>query len=69
MDKDFETHILEEHNYKDYIRYFFVLRSLDEKELNADQTYIKKCMEQEDISFFPVTKSIYLKTSLFDDDD
>lgn len=62
--KDFNHHIKYEHNYKNYIRYFFVIKSTNEKELDADQSFIKQCMKNDDIGFFPVAESLYLpKTS------
>jgi hypothetical protein len=54
---DFEEHRNKKHNYKDFIRYFVALKFMDEKELDADQTYVVECMKNDDIAFFPVVKT------------
>lgn len=54
---DFKEHKQKKHNFKDYIRYFASLKATDEKELDADQTYIKNCIKNNDIAFFPVVKT------------
>lgn len=54
---DFELHKIKEHHIGNYIKYFIILLLTDDRELNSDETYIKKSLRNKDIGFFPVLKA------------
>lgn len=54
---NFQHHVSNEHNFQNYIKYFIILKLTDERDLNAEQSYINNCLNQSDIGFFPVMKS------------
>ena len=51
---DFNNHISNEHNLWNYIMFFVNLKCIKEKDLDSDQTYIAKKLDELDIAFFPV---------------
>lgn len=54
---NFEFHTQKEHNFHNYIKYLIILKLTPEREQNADQSYIYKCLKSEDIAFFPLFKA------------
>ena len=54
---DFNKHITNEHNLWNYIMFFVNLKCMKEKDLDSDQTYIAKKLDELDIAFFPVGQS------------
>lgn len=54
---DFQLHKTKEHHVATYVKYFIILLMTDDRELNSDESYIKKCLKNKDISFFPVLKA------------
>lgn len=53
----FKDHSKSEHNIKTYIKYLVWLKLMNEKDLDADQSFIRQCIKQEEISCFPVMQS------------
>jgi inositol 1,4,5-triphosphate receptor type 3 len=51
---DFSNHCETEHNLYDYIMFFVMLKRIEEKDLDSDQTYINEKLDEKDIAFFPV---------------
>ena len=51
---DFNKHVNNEHNILNYIMFFVKLKSIKEKDLDSDQSYIAQKLEDLDIAFFPV---------------
>jgi hypothetical protein len=68
---NYEYHRKYEHNFQNYIKYFIILKITDERELNAEQSYISNSMKDNDIKFFPVQKSKSLEDikNLHNDDE
>ena len=50
----YEDHAKEEHNIKLYIRFLVGLKLVNEKDLDAEQSYIINCIKKEEIKVFPV---------------
>jgi hypothetical protein len=50
----FEDHKKFEHNIKTYIRFLIGLKLVNEKDLDADQSFIVNCIKKEEIKVFPV---------------
>lgn len=57
----FNYHTSKEHDITTYIYYLVWLKLMDEKELDADQSFIRKCIDHGEISFFPVHQSYSLE--------
>ena len=53
----FEDHKKFEHNIKLYIRFLVGLKLVNEKDLDAEQSYIVNCIKKEEIKVFPVGAS------------
>ena len=53
----FEDHKKFEHNVKLYIRFLVGLKLVNEKDLDAEQSYIVNCIKKEEIKVFPVGAS------------
>ena len=53
----FEDHKKLEHNIKLYIRFLVGLKLVNEKDLDAEQSYIVNCIKKEEIKVFPVGAS------------
>lgn len=53
----FKEHNKKEHNIRTYIKYLVWLKMINEKDLDGDQSFIMKCINQEEISCFPVLRS------------
>ena len=51
---DFADHQKYEHNINNYIKFFVYLSFIDEKDMDADQSFINDCIKEKDIKFFPV---------------
>ena len=51
---DFNNHCETEHNLYNYIMFFVMLKRIEEKDLDSDQTYINEKLDEKDIVFFPV---------------
>jgi hypothetical protein len=51
---DFADHQKYEHNTNNYIKFFIFLWHIDEKDMDADQSFINECIKEKDIKFFPV---------------
>lgn len=65
----FTKHMLVEHNYKNYMYYFITLLRLSETDLNSDETYILNCINNKDISFFPVKSTLAIEDEAGDSDE
>ena len=50
----FEDHKKFEHNIKTYIRFLVGMKLINEKDLDADQSFISSCIKKEEIKVFPV---------------
>ena len=50
----FEDHKKYEHNIKTYIRFLIGVKLINEKDLDADQSFIINCLKKEEIKVFPV---------------
>ena len=50
----FEDHKKFEHNIKTYIRFLIGVKLINEKDLDADQSFIINCLKKEEIKVFPV---------------
>ena len=50
----FEDHKKFEHNIKTYIRFLIGVKLINEKDLDADQSFISNCLKNEEIKVFPV---------------
>ena len=50
----FEDHKKFEHNIKTYIRFLIGVKLINEKDLDADQSFICNCLKNEEIKVFPV---------------
>ena len=53
----FNDHNNFEHNTKTYIYYLVWLKLMNEKDLDADQSYIINCINQDEITCYPVLRS------------
>jgi hypothetical protein len=53
----FADHLKYEHNTITYIRFFIYLKLVNEKDLDADQSFIIQCVKDRDIMCFPVLRS------------
>ena len=51
---DFAEHQKYEHNTNNYIKFFIFLWHINEKDMDADQSFINQCIKEKDIKFFPV---------------
>ena len=51
---DFADHQKYEHNTNNYIKFFIFLWHINEKDMDADQSFIHQCIKERDIKFFPV---------------
>ena len=54
---DIGFHRKYEHNTNNYIKFFVFLWNIDEKDMDADQSFINNCMKEKDIKFFPMNCS------------
>ena len=50
----FEDHKKFEHNIKTYIRFLIGVKLINEKDLDADQSFVVNCLKKEEIKVFPV---------------
>ena len=57
---ELERHRKYEHNVNNYIKFFVFLWKINEKDMDADQSFIHDCINEKDIKFFPIkcSKSI-----------
>jgi hypothetical protein len=55
---NFDFHCKNEHNIFTYIKYFVLVKRINFKDLDSDQSYIIKCIQEKDIACFPVYKSL-----------
>ena len=51
---DIGYHRKYEHNTNNYIKFFVFLWNIDEKDMDADQSFINNCIKEKDIKFFPM---------------
>jgi hypothetical protein len=65
----FSDHQKYEHNTKTYIRFLIYLKITNEKDLDADQSFIIQCLKERDISCFPVLRSFSVGNLQKQDDD
>lgn len=63
----FSEHQKSEHNVKNYIRFLMYLKFMNEKDLDADQSFIINCINNRDIRCFPVGRSF--STGVCEEDD
>ena len=54
---NYEYHCEIEHNAINYIKYLVGLKTINFKDLDADQNFIIKCLKEKDIACFPVYKA------------
>ena len=54
---DIGYHRKYEHNTNNYIKFFVFLWNIDEKDMDADQSFINDCLKEKDIKFFPMNCS------------
>ena len=54
---DIGYHRKYEHNTNNYIKFFVFLWNIDEKDMDADQSFINDCIKEKDIKFFPINCS------------
>lgn len=54
---NFNEHVELEHNTENYIKYLVYVKSINPKDLDADQSYVVQCLKNKDIAFFPVFRS------------
>lgn len=54
---NYEDHCKNEHNINTYIKYLVGIKLINEKDLDADQSYIISCLKSKDIACFPVFRS------------
>ena len=54
---DIGYHRKYEHNTNNYIKFFVFLWNIDEKDMDADQSFINDCIKEKDIKFFPMNCS------------
>ena len=54
---DIGYHRKYEHNTNNYIKFFVFLWNIDEKDMDADQSFINECIKEKDIKFFPMNCS------------
>ena len=66
---DFADHQKYEHNTNDYIKFFIFLWHINEKDMDADQSFINECIKEKDIKFFPVNCAKSIGEVEPDDDD
>ncbi len=59
--KKFEDHVNLEHSQENYMKFLIALLLTNENDLNSEQTYIYKCFKNNEITFFPVEKTLYLQ--------
>ena len=50
----FEDHLKSEHNVKTYIRFLIGVKLINEKDMDADQSFISGCLKNNEIKMFPV---------------
>ena len=67
MKIQFKEHQKYEHNTKTYIRFLIYLKMLNEKDLDADQSFIINVIKNREIKCFPVNQSI--STGVVDEDE
>ena len=51
---DIAYHRKYEHNTNNYIKFFVLLWNINDKDMDADQSFINNCMKEKDIKFFPM---------------
>ena len=66
---DFADHQKYEHNTNNYIKFFIFLWHINEKDMDADQSFINQCIKEKDIKFFPVNCAKSIGEVEPDDDD
>ena len=66
---DFADHQKYEHNTNNYIKFFIFLWHINEKDMDADQSFINECIKEKDIKFFPVNCAKSIGEVEPDDDD
>ncbi len=66
---DFADHQKYEHNTNNYIKFFIFLWHINEKDMDADQSFINGCIKEKDIKFFPVNCAKSIGEVEPDDDD
>ena len=54
---NYDEHCKNEHNIINYIKYLVGIKLINEKDLDADQSYIISCLKLKDIACFPVYRS------------
>ena len=65
----FSEHQKNEHNVKNYIRFLIYLKLVNEKDLDADQSFIINCINNNDIKCFPVGRSLSTGVAEEEDED
>ena len=54
---------------QNYIKFFIFLWHINEKDMDADQSFINECIKEKDIKFFPVNCAKSIGEVEPDDDD
>ena len=66
---DIGYHRKYEHNSNNYIKFFMFLWNIDEKDMDADQSFINNCIKERDIKFFPMNCSKSMGEVEIDDEE
>jgi len=53
---DFEVHKNKDHNLNNYIYYLVLLKFIEEKDMDSDQSIIDKKIKSNDVGIFPINK-------------
>ena len=66
---NFQDHVKHEHNLWNYVEYIITIKQSNIKELNNINQYIRKKIENNDISWLPTNTDLFKKTEDFDYDE
>merc|ERR1711907_327977 len=59
----FEKHILEDHYMWAYARFLLYLESTENSNLNGPESYVRKMVSQNNMTFFPIKRCIDIESS------
>lgn len=65
----FESHIYEEHNYRDYINYFLSVKFKDLRDLDSMEWYVREMINQRNVYMFPIFRAKSLGGELMNNDE
>jgi len=52
--RTFKSHIFEDHNLYNYMFYIAYINNKDKTELTGIESYVKHCLDQKEIKWFPI---------------